>query len=363
MKVAIVHDWLTNMGGAEYFLIYLHQLFPEAPIYTTVYNPENLVPELRDLDVRTSFLQKKKKARKKHQKYFPYMPMAFESFDLNEYDLVISSSSSCAHGVITSPHTLHICYCHTPMRYAWEFYYEYTKDMKKIKKKFLKYFMNYMRIWDRVSADRVDYFIANSKTVSKRINKHYRRDSEVLYSPVRPDSFEVSDINEDYYFVVSRLVYYKRIDLAVKACTKLNKNLIVIGTGEEIDKLKKIAGPTVKFLGRQADEVIKQHYSRCKAFLFPGEEDYGLTPIEAQASGRPVIAYNRGGVTETVIDGKTGLFFNEQTVESLSEAILKFETMTFSKKDILEHASAFSVDEFKQKFLELVKNFQERYKS
>ena len=360
MKVAIVHDWLTNMGGAEIFVIYLKQMFPDAPIYTTVYNPNNLIDELKNIDVRTSFLQKKRKARKNHQKFFPYMPAAFESFDLNEYDLVISSSSSCAHGVITNPKTLHLCYCHTPMRYGWEFYYEYTKKMRNIKKKFIRYFMNYMRIWDRVSADRVDVFVANSQNVADRINKHYRKNALVLRSPVRTNLFVPSEIDGDYYLVVSRLVAYKRVDLAVEACTRLNKKLVVIGVGDELEKLKKIAGPTVSFLGSKPQEKVAKYFSESKAFIFCGEEDYGLTPLESQASGRPVIAYKKGGVLETVIENKTGLFFEEQTVDSLVDAINRFESLKFDKKAIRKHAEEFDIDKFKNDLLGIIKKEMEK---
>ncbi|MDL2292417.1 glycosyltransferase [Acholeplasma sp. OttesenSCG-928-E16] len=360
MKVAIVHDWLTNMGGAEQVVIELKKVFPDAPIYTTVYNPNNLASELRNIDVRTSFLQKKKKAINNHQKYFPFMPMAFESFNLNEYDVVISSSSSCAHGIVTNPDTLHICYCHTPMRYAWEFYYEYTKSMKNIKKKFIKYFMNYMRIWDNVSSNRVDYFIANAHNVKKRINKHYRREADVIYPPIRTDMFNISNNDQDYYLVLSRLVPYKKIEIAVEACTKLNKKLYVIGSGPQMSSLKKIAGKQVEFLGRVSDDEIPKYYAECKAFLFPGEEDFGITPLEAQSAGRPVIAYKKGGALETIVENETGIFFNEQTAESLMDAIKRFETMSFDKEKIRKHALKFSDKRFKEEIKTYVlKKYQE----
>ncbi|MCX8029925.1 MAG: glycosyltransferase, partial [Brevinematales bacterium] len=296
------------MGGAERVLISLKEVFSDAPIYTSIYNPENLDDSLKNAKVITSFVNKFKDAQKKHQKYFPIMPMAFESFNFNEFDIVISSSSSCAKGIITKPDTVHICYCHTPMRYAWEFYYEYyeKENLSLVKKKLLKYFMSYMRIWDRVSADRVDYFIANSKNVAKRIWKHYRRDSVVIYPPVRTDYFKISDIDEEYFLIVSRLVAYKRIDLAIETFNKLKLPLVIIGDGPEKEKLKRIANKNIKFLGRQPDEVVKEYYSKCRALIFPGEEDFGITPVEAQASGRPVIAFGKGGALETVIDGVTG---------------------------------------------------------
>ena len=362
MRLAIVHDWLTDMGGAERLVINFKELYPEAPIYTTIYNPEKLDKELKNIDVRTSFLQNKRKATTNHQKYFPLMPMAFESFDLNEYDIVLSSSTSCAKGVITNPDTMHICYCNSPMRYGWEFYYEYTKNMGKLKKMLVKYLMNYMRIWDVTSANRVDYFIANSENVAKRIWKHYRRESVVIHPAVRTKVFNISEIDEDYFLVMSRLVPYKRIDLAVKAFNELGLPLVVIGGGSELEKLKLMAKDNIKFLGRQPDEVVKEYYAKCRAFIFPGEEDFGITPVEAQASGRPVIAYGKGGALETVVEGKTGLFFNEQTVESLKDAIIKFQTMKFNKSEIREHAVQFDEEKFKEKIDSFIINSHEEFK-
>lgn len=249
MKVAIVHDWLTNMGGAEQVVINLKRCFKDAPIYTTLYAPENLDDELREIDVHTSFLQKKnKKKNLDHKKHFPLMPLAFENFNLNEYDLVISSSSSCAKGVLTKPGSIHICYCHTPMRYAWEKREEYMEGMGKLKKKLVKILLHYMRMWDTLSSNRVDYFIANSNEVKKRIKKHYNRDAIVINPPVRCNLFNISDVDKDYYLVISRLVAYKRFDLAVKACKELNRKLVVIGTGPEKENLEKIARTEIRTL-------------------------------------------------------------------------------------------------------------------
>lgn len=351
MNIALVHDWLTNMGGAERVVINFKEAYPEAPIYTTIYNPDNLDESLRNIDVRTSFLQSKKDAKINHQKYFPFMPMAFEGFNLNEFDVVLSSSSSCAKGVITNPNIMHVCYCHSPMRYGWEFYYEYSEntEMSKLKKIFLKYFMNYMRIWDNVSADRVDYFIANSENVAKRIWKHYRRESVVIHPPVRCKLFNISDVDEDYFLIVSRLVEYKRIDLAVQAFNELGLPLVIIGDGAERSKLQNMAKDNIKFLGRQPDDVIKEYYSKCRAFIFPGEEDFGITPLEAQASGRPVIAYGKGGALETVVDKQTGMFFKEQTVKSLKDSVSEFQSISFDKQAIRTHAEKFDEEVFKDK--------------
>ena len=364
-KIAIAHDWLTNMGGAEKVVINFKQIYEEAPIYTISYNENNLDNELKNIDVRTSFIQKFPKGNVKHQMYLPFMPTAWEQFDFNEYDVVLSSSSSCAKGIITSPDTTHICYCHSPMRYAWEFYNEYMEreKMGKLKKKLIRYIMNYIRIWDRTSADRVDYYIANSKNVAKRIYKHYGIEADVIHPPVKGSYFNISDIDEDYFLMVSRLVPYKRVDLAVEVFNELGLPLVVIGGGSQLEYLKSIAKPNVKILGRQPDEVIKEHYAKCRAFIFPGEEDFGITPLEAQASGRPVIAYGKGGALETVVDGKTGIFFEEQTVESLKNAVSKFETMEWNKEEIRKHALKFDEEIFKAKIKAYVEEKSKEHKN
>ncbi|MCL2859208.1 MAG: glycosyltransferase [Oscillospiraceae bacterium] len=366
MKIAIVHDWLTNMGGAEQVVINFKEIYKEAPIYTTFYNPDKLDDKLKNIDVRTSFLQKKKMVEN-HKKYFPLMPLAFENFNLNEYDVVLSSSSSCAKGVLTKPGSIHICYCHTPMRYAWEQRDDYIDGMGKLKRKLVKLLLHYMRMWDSTTVNRVDYFIANSNEVKKRIEKHYKRDAIVISPPVRCNMFNISETDEDYYFIVSRLVKYKRFDLAVQACIELGKKLIIIGDGPEKESLMKLANENIIFLGRQPDEVVNKYMSECKALIFPGEEDFGIVTVEAQSCGRPVIAYGKGGVLDSVIDEKTGIFFKEQTVESLKNAILKFEKMGFDKKEIREHALEFDESVFRKKIEEFVdkvsmRNYQEESK-
>ncbi|MDU2673164.1 MAG: glycosyltransferase [Clostridium sp.] len=352
MKIALIHDWLPFMGGAERVVSNFLELYPSAPIYTTICNRERLDSPLKEANIITSYLQKKDKEIENHRKLFPFMLTAIESFDLNEYDIVLSSSSSIAKAVITNPNTMHICYCHSPMRYGWEFSHEYAGKMAgkgSLKSKLLNYFLTGVRLWDNVSADRVDYFIANSENVAKRIWKHYRRESVVIHPPVRCNLFKPVDINEDYFLILSRLQEYKKIDVAIEAFNKNGLPLVIIGDGPDREKLEKMANSNIKFLGRQPDEVIKDYYAKCRAFIFPGEEDFGITPLEAQASGRPVIAYGKGGALETVIDGVTGLFFAEQTRDSLLKALNKFEDMEFDKDVIRKHAESFDESIFKQK--------------
>lgn len=355
MKLAIVHDWLTNMGGAEQVIINFKEIYPEAPIYTTFYNPDKLDDKLKNIDVRTSFLQKKKMVTN-HKKYFPLMPLAFEKFNLNDYDVVLSSSTCCAKGARKRKDATHICYINTPMRYAYEFKHEYTDGMNLIKKFLVNILLFFMRIWDKNNNKRIDYFIANSSEIQRRVKNTYNRDSVVINPPVRCKLFNISETDGDYYFIVSRLVPYKRFDLAVQACKELGKKLVVIGDGTEREKLEEIADgdKNIIFLGRQPDEVVKKYMAECKALLFPGLEDFGIAPVEAQACGRPVIAYGKGGVLDTVIDGKTGVLFKEQTVEFLKDAILKFERMQFDKQQIREHALEFDEEVFKKKIKDFI---------
>jgi glycosyltransferase involved in cell wall biosynthesis len=365
MKIAIVHDWLTNMGGGEKVIENFLGIYPGAPIFTSVANRAKLSEKLQTADITTSFLQKPYARKMKgHQKYFPFMPMAFESFDLNEFDVVLSSSTSCAKGVITPPGTMHVCYCNSPMRYGWEFYYDYTRGMGKLKKKLVKYLMNYMRIWDVASANRVDYFIANSQNVARRIWKHYRRESTVIYPPVDTEFYtpEASIKREDCYLCVSRLVAYKRLDLAVDAFGELGLPLVIIGAGEELDRLKRKAKPNVQFLGRQPDDAVRDRYRKCKAFIFPGEEDFGITPVEAQACGCPVIAYGKGGVLETVIDGETGVFFGEQTVEGLKAAVLAAQGMRFDAGRCRGNAERFGEERFRETVVRFISEKRDEYR-
>lgn len=357
MKVAIVHDWLTTMGGAEKVILELKRIFPEAPIYTLVYNKNKLGAYFDKYEIKTSYLQKNPLAKKKHQLFFKYMPRAFEEFDLSEFDLIISSSSAFAKGVITPPHSIHVCYCHTPPRYIWDLTHEYLKDYNILVKKYLEKNFHYLRIWDGIAANRVDYFIANSFYVAQRIKKFYKRESKVIYPPVDTDYFTPSEDGkiEDYYLIVSRLVAYKRVDIAIEAFNHLSKRLIIVGDGPEFKKLKGLAKNNIEFLGYQPDDVIRDLYRHCKALIFPGVEDFGIVPVEVQACGRPVIAFRRGGTLETVEENRTGLFFNDQKSDSLIDAIYKFEKniQNFDPNHIRSHAEKFSTDRFKNEF----KNF------
>ncbi len=349
IKVAIVHDWLVGYGGGERVIEDFLKIFPNAPVYTLVYEPSSLPKRFENYDIRTTYLQKIPFATKLYKNMLTMMPKAWESLDLTEFDLVLSSSSSCSKGVITRPDAVHICYCHTPTRYVWDFYYTYLKNSSKIKQFFMSNLMHQMRIWDRLAADRVDYFIANSNFIAKRIKKYYRRDADVIYPGVHINDYEIKETPEDYYLVVSRFTYYKRIDLAVQACTKLNKKLVIIGGGDEEKKLKKLAGDCVKFTGKVSDEEVLNYYINAKAFLFPGEEDFGITPVEAQSAGVPVIAYGKGGALETVIKDETGKFFYNQTVDSLCDAITDFEKngVKFTRGQIREHSLKFSEERFR----------------
>lgn len=349
MKIAIVHEWLTVYGGSERVVEALHEIFPEAPIYCLVYDEKRMPERFKTYDIRPTFLQHVPMAKKHYQLFLPLMPYAYEQLDLTEYDVVITSSSSCSKGIITRSDALNICYCHTPIRYAWECYYDYTRDFGKLKKLLIGWQMHHIRMWDRLAADRVDYFIANSNYIRQRIGKYYRRDSEVIFPPVNTHLYAPKP-KEDFYLIVSRLVAYKRVDLAVQAFNALGLPLVIIGDGGEMDTLRKMAKSNVQLLGRLSDEEIADYYSRAKAFVFCGEEDFGITPVEAQAAGTPVIAYGRGGVLDTVIDGKTGIYFQEPTVESLIAAVQQFEEhgVTYTVEELQVHAEKFSLKRFHQ---------------
>jgi glycosyltransferase involved in cell wall biosynthesis len=357
MKVALVHDYLNQMGGAERVVMAFHEMFPNAPIYTSIYDPQRVDPAFRSMDIRTSFMQKFPGVTKHHQPYLPFYPIAMEQLDLRGYDLVLSSSSAFAKGVITRPETVHICYCHTPMRWCWN-YDEYVEreHLGKIARSILPFLITQLRVWDQTSAARVDHFIANSPIVAERIRKYYRRDAVYIPPPVDASRFPFDPAlqPDDYFLILSRLVPYKRIDLAIQACNQLQLPLAIIGTGRDLEQLKRLAGPTIRFLGRLSDEQVVHYYTHCRAFIFPGEEDFGITPLEAQACGRPVIAYGAGGALASVIDGVTGSFFHEPTVDSLATVLATFDERRFNPSIIHNHALEFDTPRFQRRILQFV---------
>lgn len=355
IKLAIVCDWLTNFGGAEKVILALHELFPNAPIYTSVYN-KGKMRGFEDADIRTSYLQNFPFAKNRHQLYLPFLPGVFEKFDLSGYDIVISSSHSCAKGVITKPETLHVSYCHTPMRYAWEDSHNYLNEYatSSFVKSIAKIYMHRLRIWDRLSADRVDNFIANSHYVQKRIYKYYRKPSTVIHPFVDVKNFEVSAVKEKYFLAVGRLTPYKKFELIVETFNQLGLPLKIAGTGVSMKTLKNMAKDNIEFLDHVSDDELKKLYSKARALIFPQVEDFGITPLEAMASGCPVIAYGKGGAMETVLDRKTGLFFHSQSVESLRHAIYQFQEINFKYQNIRKHAQKFDRDIFNGKILDFI---------
>ncbi len=357
LKLAIVCDWLTVAGGAEKVILALHQLFPNAPIYTTMYNPEK-VKGFEKAQIHTSYLQKITFARKHHQLFLTLYPQIFENFDLDQYDIVISSSHSCAKGIITKPSTLHISYCHSPMRYAWEYSQKYINEysMSSFLKRFVPLFMHDIRIWDRLTADRVDHFVANSQYIAQRIQKYYRRDATVIYPFIKCAEFFSSPEKGDYYIAYGRLTSYKKFDLLVQAFNLNGKPLIICGSGPEFEKLKKMAKPNIQLLGFTPDTELKKYLSKAKALLFPQVEDFGIIPLEAMASGCPVIAYGKGGALETVKEGVSGLFFSSQDVASLNNTIEEFEKKTFNIEDIIAQANQFDIKKFNQQLTEYVEH-------
>ena len=357
MKVALVHDYLNQMGGAERVVLALHELFPDAPLYTSIYDPKRVDPAFQKIDVRTSFMQKFPFIMNHHQPYLPFYPAAMEGLDVRGYDLVLSSSSAFGKGVIVKPGTTHICYCHTPMRWCWN-YNEYVEreQMGGMARRILPFLITWLRVWDQTSAMRVDHFIANSPVVAERIQKYYRREAPVIPPPVEASRFLFDPTAPvgDYFLVLSRLAPYKRIDLAIQACNRLQLPLVIIGGGRDEKQLKAMAGPTIRFLGRLSDSETLPYIAHCRAFLFPGEEDFGITPLEVQASGRPVIAYGAGGALASVVDGVTGTFFYEQTVESLVAVLASFDERQYHPQTTRNHALDFDKPRFQRRILQFI---------
>ena len=348
MKVAIVHYWLVGMRGGEKVVEALCEMYPDADIFTHVYDPKAVSPRIAAHRVTTSFISSLPRAVKNYKSYLPLMPMALEQLDLRGYDLVISSESGPSKGIIPPAGALHVCYCHSPMRYVWNMFHDYRDGTGLIKRVLMPPLSHYIRNWDVISASRVHHFVANSATVAQRLQTYYGRTSTVIHPPVDTTSFGAVSAAEldDYHLMVGELVRYKRPELAVQAFNRSGRRLVIIGGGEMLSELRAMAGPTVTLLGPQPFDVLRHHYARCRALIFPGEEDFGIVPVEAMASGRPVIAFGRGGAIETVVDGKTGVFFTEQSVDSLLDAVSRCDELDFDPGVAVAHAAGFGIDRF-----------------
>lgn len=349
LRVAIVHYWLVGMRGGEKVIEALCEIFPQAELFTHVYVPTAVSPAIARHRVRTSFIGRLPAAASRYQRYLPLMPMALEQLDLRGFDLIISSESGPAKGIIPPAGALHLCYCHSPMRYIWNMFHDYRERSGPVTRLLMPPVSHYLRNWDAISATRVHGFAANSRTVARRLHTYYRRDATIIHPPVDTAAFRPIPAAErgDYYLMAGELVAYKRPDLAVEAFNRLRKPLIVAGGGEMLGRLRALAGPTVSVLGPQRFDDLRRLYSGCKALVFPGEEDFGIVPVEAMASGRPVLAYRRGGATETVVDGVTGLFFDSQSVDAIADAVARCEAASFDPDAIAAHAQRFGKDVFR----------------
>ena len=363
MRVALIHDYLTQLGGAERVLEAFAELFPRAPIYTLMYDEGATKGRFAGRIIRTSFLQKLPLVRKHHRLFPPFMPTAVEQFDLSAYDLVISDSASFAKGVITRPESLHICYCHTPTRFAWDDSHRYVElfggyplPMRRL----APLFLNWLRMWDYAASRRPDAFIANSDHVRRRIRKYYDRDAAVIYPPVRAQYFSAGvRAPKDHFLMTGRLMAYKRFDIGIQSAKKYGFRLRIAGDGPELKRLKRLAGndANITFLGGISDEALRSEYLSCRALIFPQEEDFGIVPVEAMAAGSPVIAWRGGGALETVKEGETGLFFDQQNAESLGEAIRLFADGDFSPEHIRAYARAFDTDVFKARMENFISHY------
>ncbi len=367
-SVAIVHEWLSNYAGSERVVEQMLAVLPDAEVFSLV----DFLSQRRNIlggrKVHTSFIQRLPLARKRFRGYLPLMPLAVEQFDLSQFDIVISSQHAVSHGVLTRADQFHISYVHTPIRYAWDLTHQYLRESKLnrgIRGMVARFILHYLRLWDRAAADRVDLFVANSQYIARRIWKTYRRKARVIYPPVDTDAYELATNKADYYLTASRMVPYKKIDLIVEAFASMPRcKLLVAGDGPEREKIVVKAGSNVEFVGYQPDEKLRELMQHARAFVFAADEDFGIMPVEAQACGTPVIAYGRGGALETVVDGVTGIFFKQQTVTSLCDAVQRFETKTasFDPVEIRAHAERFGVDRFRGEFSQLVERQWQKFR-
>ncbi|MBU3924911.1 glycosyltransferase [Patescibacteria group bacterium] len=381
MKIAIIHDFLTYWGGAEQVLLSFHRIWPDAPIYTLLYDEKIVKEYFPNAKIKASFLQKFPAYLRRRKKYLlPFMAIAPETMNLKDFDLVISSSSSFSKGIIVKPKTIHISYCHTPTRFLWDWYFEYLRENELgiIKKSFAVPILHYLRMWDKSVADRVDYFIANSISTQKRIAKFYRTKSQVIYPPVDTNKFKVQSSSKDkptgqaklkvkerdYFLIVSRLSAYKKIDIAIEAFNKLDWPLYIIGDGEQKEYLKSIAGKNITFLGFVKEKDLPGYYRNARALIFPGEDDFGIAPVEAMSAGTPVIALRKGGAKETIIEGVTGDFFDYSAAPLIAEAVVRFSEneKKYNREIIARHAEKFSRERFEREIKDYVRKIVDEEK-
>ena len=354
MHIALIHDWLNQIGGAEDVLETMTGMFPDAPIYTSMYWREGMPPAYRSWDIRTTWMDRLPGIYSHHQPYLPLYPLAFTGLDLSNYDVVLSNKSGFCHGV-RSNGAVHVCYCLTPTRYVWEFEeYAAREALPPAVKAALRPVIRLLRRWDYRAAQRVDHFVAISSEIQARIRHYYGRDSTIIHPPVDTARFEPAPTHGDYYLIVSRLVPYRRIDLVVQAFNQLDLPLIIAGDGRDRDALEKLAGPNVTFLGRVPDADLPELYARCRAYVLPGVEDFGIAPLQAQAAGRPVIAYRAGGALDTVVEGETGAFFDEPTPEALAAAARAFDPDTIDSRACAQNAARFDASVFRRKLRQFV---------
>lgn len=355
MKIAIAHDYLIQMGGAERVVEVFHDMYPEAPIFTTVFSDNRLSTNLKDADIRATWLQNIPGVKANFKGVLPLYPIAIRDFDFRDFDIVLSSSSAFMKSIQVPKHTFHICYCHTPMRFAWDYdTYMARQSKSNLLKSMLKLYMNRLKTWDQKTSRNVNQFVANSTVVKRRIQHYYQRESDVIFPPINTSRFEVAKQIGDYYLVVSRLVSYKRIDLAVEAFSRNGLKLCIVGEGPDRKRLEGMAKPNVQFLGRLEDAEVNKLMAECRALVFPGEEDFGITPLEANAAGRPVIAFQGGGALDTIVPNVNGVFFRRQEVDDVLAAVETVEKHPWNVNDITSHARKFDEDTFKEQFKKYV---------